>query len=201
MTSVFDHGALAHHRHFVGDGHDLAQLVGDQDDGLALVTQRAKDAEQVIGLGRGQHPGGLIEDEDLGAAIERLEDFDALLLADRQILDDGVGIDIEAVVGGDALELDAGLGERRREQRGILGTEHDVLDDGEIVDQHEVLVHHADAELEGMAAVGDGVGRAVDADFARVGGVEAIEDRHQGRFAGAVFTNDAVHGACAGSVR
>ena len=47
-----DHRALAHDRHLVGDRHDLAQLVGDEDDGLALVAQRAEDAEQVVGLGR-----------------------------------------------------------------------------------------------------------------------------------------------------
>ena len=35
------HLAAAHHRDAVGDGHDLAQLVGDEDDGLALVLAAA----------------------------------------------------------------------------------------------------------------------------------------------------------------
>ncbi len=80
-------------------------------------------------------------------------------------------------------------------ERGIFGAQNDVLEDGEIVDQHEVLVHHADAEREGMAGIGDGVGGAVDADLAAVGRVEAVEDRHQGRLAGAVLADDAMHGA------
>ena len=189
------HGALAHHRDFIGDGHDLAQLVRDQDDGLALVAQRFQDAKEMIGLGRGENAGGLIENEDFGAAIQRLEDFDALLLADREILDDGIGIDLEAVIGGEALQLGAGLGEGAAKQHAVLGAEHDVFEHGEIVDQHEMLVHHADAEGERMAAVGDGVGGAVDADLARIGVVEAVEDRHQGRFAGAVFADDAMHRA------
>jgi hypothetical protein len=36
------------------------------------------------------------------------------------------------------------------------------------------------------------VGLPVDADLARVGLVEAVEDRHQGRLAGAVLADDAV---------
>ena len=35
-------------------------------------------------------------------------------------------------------------------------------------------------------------GLAVDADFARIGFVEAVEDRHEGRFAGAVLADDPV---------
>jgi hypothetical protein len=42
----------------------------------------------MVGLGRRQHAGRLVEDQDVGAAIERLEDLDALLQPDRQFLDD-----------------------------------------------------------------------------------------------------------------
>ena len=51
----------------------------------------------MVGLRRRQHACRLVEDEDVGAAIERLQDFDALLQTDRQLLDDGVRIDLEAV--------------------------------------------------------------------------------------------------------
>jgi hypothetical protein len=71
--------------------------VGDQHHGFAFGLELLEDAEQVIGLLRGQHAGGLVEDQDLGAAEERLEDLDALLDADGQFLDDGVGIDLELV--------------------------------------------------------------------------------------------------------
>ncbi len=46
----FDHRALAHDRDFVGDGHDLTQLVRDEDDGFAFFAQFAEDAEEMIGL-------------------------------------------------------------------------------------------------------------------------------------------------------
>lgn len=54
----------------------------DQDDGFAFVAQFAKDAEEVICLVGRQDAGGLVENEGFGAAIERFQNFDALLLAD-----------------------------------------------------------------------------------------------------------------------
>jgi hypothetical protein len=50
-----------------------------------------------------------------------------------------------------------------------------------------MLMHHADAGRDGRLAVLDGHGIAIDADLAAVGMIEAVEDRHQCRFAGAVF--------------
>ena len=80
--------------------------------GLALVAQHAEDAEQVVGLGGRQHAGRLVENEDFGAAIQRLQDFDALLHADRKFLDQRVGIDFEAVIRLEPLQF--GAGARRR---------------------------------------------------------------------------------------
>jgi hypothetical protein len=146
------HLAASHHRHRVGDRHDLAQLVRDQDDRLALFLQLPEDAEQMVGLGRRQHAGRLVEDQDFGAAIERLQDLDPLLQADREFLDDGVGIDLETVFAFEALEFGACLGDAALQQRAALGAEHDVFEHGEIVDQHEMLVHHADAERYGVCS-------------------------------------------------
>src|SRR6185437_1206902 len=119
----------------------------------------------------------------------------ALLLADRNILDNGVGIDIEAVFVGEPLQLPAGLAERGGQQGRILHPEDDILEDGEIVDQHEVLVHHADAERQRTARIADVGQLAVDENLPAVGGVEAVENRHQRRLAGAVLPDNAVDGA------
>ena len=40
-------------------------------------------------------------------------------------------------------------------EAGGLVAEHDVLGDGEDGDQHEVLVHHADAGRDGVAGTGE----------------------------------------------
>ena len=78
-----------------------------------------------------------------------------------------------------------------------LGREHDVLGDRHHRDQHEVLVHHADAVLDrrlGRAELGR---LAVDPDLALVRLVEAVDDVHQRRLAGAVLAEQRVHLALA----
>ena len=175
--------------------HDLAQLVGDEDDGLVLALEHAQHLEQLVGLGRRQHRGRLVKHEDLGAAHQRLQDLDSLLQADRQFADDGVGIDHEAVF---APEFAKPLADRARalgEQRPALGAEHHVFEHGERRHQHEVLMHHADAVADRLARGADPDRLAVDADFASVGFIEAVQNRHQRRFAGPVLADDAVDDA------
>lgn len=190
-----DHLATAHHADVVGDLHDLAQLVGDQDDGLALIAQPAQDAEQVICLGRGQHAGGFVQDQDVGAAIQGLEDLDPLLVTDRQILDQFVGIDLQFVFLRQALQFLPRPRQRGAQQRPVLGPQDDVFQHCEILHQLEMLEYHADAGADRRLAVGDRDGLARDQDFPRVRPVKAIQDRHQGGLAGAVFADDAVDGA------
>ncbi len=55
-----------------------------------------------------------------------------------------------------------------------------------------MLMHHADAVADRLARGPDSDRLAVDADFAPVGFIEAIEDRHQRRFAGAILADDSM---------
>ena len=71
----------------------------------------------MVGLGGRQHAGRLVEDQDVGAAVERLEDLDPLLQPDRQLADDRVGIDLEPVVALEPLQLGPRPGERRAASR------------------------------------------------------------------------------------
>ena len=145
------------------------ELVADEDDRHALAPQRAHDLEQVERLLRRQDGGRLVEDQDVGVPVERLHDLDALLLADADVLDERAGIDGEAERlrhVGDPL-----LRRRLVEQDAVLdrlGAEHDVLGDGHHRDEHEVLVHHADAGLDRVAGRAERDGLAVQADLARV---------------------------------
>ena len=130
----------------VGDLAHLAQLVRDEHDRGALVAQLAHDAHQLVGLLRGQHRGRLVEDQHLRVLRQRLDDLDALLHADRQVLDEGVGVEVEAEPRRDLAHLRAGgvEVEAPAELRRLVA-EHDVLGDREHGDEHEVLVDHADA--------------------------------------------------------
>ena len=69
--------------------------MGDEDDRQPFARERAEDREQLTCLLGRQDGGRLVEDEDVRAAEQRLEDLDALLLADGDVLDPGIGIDGE----------------------------------------------------------------------------------------------------------
>jgi len=76
-----------------------------------------------------------------------------------------------------------------------LCAEDDVLEDGEVVGEHEVLEHHADTGLDGLdRALQCGL-RAVDRDRALVGLLHPVEDLHQRRLAGTVLADDGVNRA------
>ncbi len=141
-----DHLAQPDHRDPVGDLAHLAQLVGDEDDRGAGLAQLTHDLHQLVGLLRGEHRGGLVEDQHLRVAGEGLDDLDPLLHAHGEVLDDRVGVDVEAEALGDLAHPGAGrLEVEGAGEAGRLVAEHDVLGDGEDRDEHEVLVHHADA--------------------------------------------------------
>ena len=189
------HLAAAHDRDAIGDRHDLLELMGDEDDGLALGLQLLEDAEQVFGLVRRQDTSRLIENEHFGAAIECLQNLDALLKTNRQVIDHGVGIDLEAIILFQPFEFAARLGEPAIENETAFRTQHDILEHGEFADQHEMLMHHADPGPDGVGGTRNMRLLAVDADLTRIGLIKAEQDRHQGGFAGPVFADDAMDGA------
>ena len=121
------HLAPAHDGDLIRDGQDLPQLVGDEDDGRALIPQLFQHLEQVIRLLRGQHPGGLVEDQDAGAAIERLEDLDPLLQAHRQILDLLVQRHLETIVPGQLAEQFLGRRQALAQVPAVFRAEDDVF--------------------------------------------------------------------------
>ena len=85
----------------------------------------AHDLDQVVGLLRGEHRGGLVEDEHLGVADQRLDDLHALLDPDREVLDERVRRHLEAVALGDLLHLAPGAPSVEEPERAVsLVAEH-----------------------------------------------------------------------------
>ena len=143
--TVLDRLAAPQHGDPVGDLEHLVQLVRDEDDRLALRLQRLDDREQLARLLRRQHGGGLVEDEDVGAAVERLQDLDALLLADADRLDRGRRAAPRARTAARARATRFSAASMVDERAAVrLDAEHDVLGDRHHRDEHEVLVHHPD---------------------------------------------------------
>lgn len=143
----------------------------------------AHDGEELIGLLGSQNGGGLIQNEDVGAAEQDLHDFHGLLLGNRHIVDLHVGVDLEAVLLADVLDLLAGTVQVQL----ALQAQDDILRGGENIDQLEVLVDHTDAKVESILGRGDGDGLVVDIDLSLIGEVDAGEHIHQGGLAAAVF--------------
>ena len=175
--------AVAQHGHAVAERLDLVHLVRDDDDSLAVVAHAAQDGEELVRLLRGEHGSRLVEDEDVRAAIERLDDLDRLLLGHGHIVDLLVRVEVEAVALADAADARG----RGLEIELFLETERDIFSGSEDVDQLEVLVDHADAVAVGIARGADDDLLAVDEDLSLVGEVNAREHVHERGFAAAVF--------------
>ena len=154
--------------------------MGDEDDGGAGVLELAHDRHELVGLLRREHGGRLIEDEDLRVPRERLDDLNALLHPDGQLLDERVGVDVEPEPLRDLPDALPGRIQVEEPSRfGGFVTEHHVLSDGEHRDQHEVLVHHADARAHGVAGTVKVLDVIVEEDRALVGLVQTVENVHQ----------------------
>ena len=183
---VADVLALAEHRHPVGYIHDLMELVGNDDHGLAVGLHVPHDFKETVGLLGSQDGGGLIQNQDVGAAVEHLDDLHSLLFGDGHIVDLLVGVDLEAVFFADA--VDFGCSGFQVQLAFFFQTQDDVLSSGEHIHQLEVLMDHADAVIKGVLGRGDGDGLAVHQDLTFVREVDAGQHVHQRGLAAAVFS-------------
>src|SRR5437867_3669462 len=77
-----------------GDGvrnlENLVQLVGDEDDGDALLLQLSEVSEELPYFLWNQDRGGFVQDQDPRPPIEHLDDLHSLSFAHRQILDQAI---------------------------------------------------------------------------------------------------------------
>ncbi len=159
----------------------------------AGLGERAQQRKQRCRFLRGEHRGGLIEHQHPGAAIQCLQDFDALLAGDRQRSDSGPGVDSEAVLLPECVQRVGDIAQAREPGADIAETERDILGHRHRVDEHEMLVHHADAEAASRLRIGDRDRLAVDAELAAIGLDQAGEDAHQRGLAGAVLAEQGVN--------
>ena len=120
----------------------------DEDDGEPLALQLGERAEELLDLLRHEHRCRLVEDDRASTAEEHLDDLDALTIAHADVLDHGIGVHRESVVLTDLLDPLAGLGHPQHTAASGLVSQDDVLENGEVVGELEVLVHHADTECD-----------------------------------------------------
>ena len=124
---------------------------------------------------------------------QRLGELDHLAGGEVEVGGAHARVDVEPDLG----ELARGRGVERRasDQAGAgeprLVAETDVLADREVGQQRLLLEHHADAVAGGVGGAGEARRLAAEQDRAGVGLVDAGQDAHQRRLAGAVLADQA----------
>jgi len=186
------------HRDVIGHREGVAQFVRDQHDGVAGIGMASYPGQQLRGFCRGEHRRGFVENEQLHVARECLHDFAALLRTHRQRAHACLRIELQP---GMRRHIHDGLGGTCRIEC-AMATEGDVLRDRHGGHQGEMLVHHPNAVGEGLRRAREAYGVALPAYRAGVGGEEAEHHAHQCSLAGAILTEEGVHGAAThGEVR
>ena len=93
----------------VGDREHLVEFVIDEQNRGAVGFEAPHVAKQLFDFLGNEHRGRLVEDQDLGAAVEHLDDLHSLALPHLEFLDQVVGIDVEPVGLAHLLEVRLGL--------------------------------------------------------------------------------------------
>ena len=70
--------------------------MSNEDNRRPRIGELTHDLHQFIRLLRCQHSRRLVQNQDLRLTRQSLDDLDALLRTDRQILDERIGIQVEA---------------------------------------------------------------------------------------------------------
>jgi hypothetical protein len=141
----------------------------------------------------GEAAGRLVEDQEEGLPGEGAGDLDQLLLGGAEAADGGAGVEaeVEAVEEGAGVAVEAGPIDDAR-GAGRFAAEEDVAGDVEGGDEAELLVDHGDAKVLGGLGRGNGDRLAGELNHPFVRLVDAIEDLHQGRLAGAILADQGV---------
>jgi hypothetical protein len=183
-----DHPPAAQDRGALAQAPHLFQLVRDVEDRAALRGEPVEGREQVLGLLRREHGGGLVQNQKLRVLQQAAHDFDTLPLAGRERPHRPVGLERETVGAAHIRELRTHFGDApiARER------DRNVLRHRQLVEQREVLEHHAEPERARLHGRRDGDGPALPQDLAGAGFDHAVEDLHQGRFAGPVLPEQGV---------
>ena len=153
-----------------------------------MLDQCAQGLEQVLHFARGEHRGRLIQNENGGLSIQGFEDLDALAQPDGKVLDQGLRINVEMILRGELAYLPGGLWQVQEwSASGGFLAEDNILGHGQGRDEHEMLMHHANAACHGVSGAGEMHRGATHDNVSLVWSGKAIEDVHQRGFARAVF--------------
>ena len=180
--------AAAQNRRGVAQPFHFIEFVRDVEQAAAFASQPFEHDEKLVGFLRRQHRGRLVEDQQFRILHQRAHDLDALALADRQPPHFAFGIERQAVIVGYLRQP------RRHGGKALFAVEPErhVFGNGEIVEQREMLEHHADALGAGFRGSRQDDLVPHPAQFAGGRLDQAVHHFDQRRFAGAVLAQQSV---------
>ena len=161
----------------------------DKNEGFALLFQPAEDTEQVVDFIVGEGCGRLIQNQKLGVCIKGTANFKKLLFTGLQLRDHGGGIHIHTEVFKQLpgpLELLFLV--NQAELRFDFAAEKNIVRDGQIVDDIQLLVDECDAGRLHLLDCGAGILFSKEGDGAFIRRYDACQDVHQGAFSCSVFS-------------
>ena len=166
--------------------------MGDEDDGVALLLEPVELFEQLPGLLGSKYGGGLVHNENFDAPDQSLQDLHLLHGAYADIGDPLGHIQVKSVLLGGLRSHSDGFLVVEHDGFGRLDTQHDVFRNGQGGHQHEVLVDHSDAVVDGVQGGLHLQLLIVEVDSALLVVLHAEEHLHQRSFAGSVFAHQRV---------
>ena len=167
--------------------------MADEDDCPPFRLELAHQREQVLDLGGGEDGSRLVENQDVGAAIEETQDLQDLAHVDRRIGGSQAPVDHDACKRGDPVGFGLRLApiDQAAKNRGFA-RQYQVFQERQRRRKHELLMDHADAAREGVGRPIQPDRLIVEHDRPLVGNVDALQDAHQRRLAGPVAADDGV---------
>ena len=165
----------------------------DEDGRSPFVREALYDLEERFDLLWREHSRWLIQNQQARIAVEQLEDLDALAYANGEFLHALGRVDFQPeLLRKLAHALDDGRAVDEEAARWFQAEGH-VLGHCERRDELEMLVHHADAQIDRRLWVRDVDRLALEQDFAAIRMLQPVKDAHERRFTGAIFADKGVN--------
>lgn len=170
----------------------LLQMVGDEEERHSLALQFPELVEEPPDAPGVELGGRLVEDDQPRAEGQRAGDLDELPLLDSEIARPGIRVDLDAVVGEELLRALAQPPPADPAGVVVEPVEEEVLGDGQVGDDHGLLVDAGDLRLPGRGVPEGGRGLPAERDRPGVRLVESGQDADQRRLARTVAADEGV---------
>ena len=148
----------------------------DDDNSLSVGLHVAQDGKELVCLLGGQNGGRLIQNQNVCAPVEDLDDFYSLLLGDGHVVNLLCGVNVKAIFFADGPHLF--VGGLDIQLAALVEPQNNIFRGGKHVHQLIVLVDHANAVVIGILRRTDGRWFSIDENLPLVREVDPSQHIH-----------------------